>query len=973
MVCGILLLLIFQITAQRCVLGITTSPKGRQLPGTNQIALNKSALTTWRNSSTSKRVQNDGKIGILIEKEMYPYFEKAMLFQNSILQSVKMLPKVVENNPYAVLQAICNFTGKDVSGLAFICEEPCSEMTSFASLLGWSGVMVKGRSTERSLIFPKEPTSFLDISPAKYLQNDAVIELFVQFQWKLICLIHDTKPSTASLVADLKERMKKRDLSLNHVIELDGTNVTIADGLKRVYGKSMVFVLYCSSMSAESVLEIASRQRLTSKKHAWIVGEMILENRGENVPESFPIGLIGVEYVMKDKTADHIADAINVIASGINHMTDSEANMNKLKGNCDNTTVSSVSPLYRKMINVTLKGKTGIVSFDEEGHRTGAKYAFLNLRKERNTQKLFWQNVGFLENDHVTLEQIVWPGDVVHTPSGLPRASLRVVMYEVAPLIYVKESDSTEECQQGITCTLVTKENKEVPRCCYGLCIDLINMLSQDLDFDPIIRIIEGGRAGSFKHGKWTGLVGSVLYGEADMGMSSISITEERSKVIDFTEPFLHTGSTILVAKRPGSFKGDGFLRPFELESWLFIFGVLYLVAFVIFIFESKNPGLQRSKHKHLAGQFDIHVSIWLIYSRLFSGNLDAHVPRFVSSRVVLSSWAFSSLLLIALYTANLAAFMVQKEQAHYIDSINDSIIQNPSKSLLRFTTIRDTSVENYFKVNYPRIFKYMRQYQFNHSSDGVQAVKDGKIDAFIWEAVTLDRYVANDSRCNLLTVGKQFDKNGFAAVFSKGSEWTKKVSEKIMEYQTSEEYRQMAEKWQEGSCKQTPKAGRFKAAFSIDRLDYVNLSGVFYLLAVGIGLSFLVLIGENFYWMFQKKTENRRMNTRSPMNGAERLELQKKVGEVREFLDDNYYRDQQVVFLSKVEKELQETLQELRDVQAMLDTRRHFLTPFDNSRSDSNQDDILEGLTLSEVKSAIESMKLEEFKNSKVERESVV
>lgn len=98
-------------------------------------------------------------------------------------------------------------------------------------------------------------------------------------------------------------------------------------------------------------------------------------------------------------------------------------------------------------------------------------------------------------------------------------------------------------------------------------------------------------------------------------------------------------------------------------------------MAFVIFIFESKNPGLQRSKHRHLAGRFDIHVSIWLIYSRLFSGNLDAHVPTFVSSRVVLSSWAFSSLLLIALYTANLAAFMVQKEQAHYIDSINDSIV----------------------------------------------------------------------------------------------------------------------------------------------------------------------------------------------------------------------------------------------------------------------------------------------------------
>lgn len=62
-----------------------------------------------------------------------------------------------------------------------------------------------------------------------------------------------------------------------------------------------------------------------------------------------------------------------------------------------------------------------------------------------------------------------------------------------------------------------------------------------------------------------------------------------------------------------------------------------------------------------------------------------------------------------------------------------------------------------------------------------------------------MDRYVANDSKCNLLTLGKQFDKNGFAAVFRKKSRWTKRVSEKILEYQTSEEYRKLTEKWQRG------------------------------------------------------------------------------------------------------------------------------------------------------------------------------
>lgn len=59
------------------------------------------------------------------------------------------------------------------------------------------------------------------------------------------------------------------------------------------------------------------------------------------------------------------------------------------------------------------------------------------------------------------LEQIVWPGGVVRTPSGIPRVRLRVLMYEVAPMLYVRHLNaSTEDCQQGMKCTLVTTDNK---------------------------------------------------------------------------------------------------------------------------------------------------------------------------------------------------------------------------------------------------------------------------------------------------------------------------------------------------------------------------------------------------------------------------------------------------------------------------------------------------------------------------------
>lgn len=74
------------------------------------------------------------------------------------------------------------------------------------------------------------------------------------------------------------------------------------------------------------------------------------------------------------------------------------------------------------------------------------------------------------------------------------------------------------------------------------------------------------------------------------------------------------------------------------------------------------------------------------------------------------------------------------------------------------------------------------------------------------------------------------------------------------------------------GSCQRTPK-GHFEAAFSINRLDYVNLSGVFHLLAVGVGLSIMVLIGEYIYWMFQKMMERRSINGPSMVRGTEEID----------------------------------------------------------------------------------------------------
>lgn len=89
---------------------------------------------------------------------------------------------------------------------------------------------------------------------------------------------------------------------------------------------------------------------------------------------------------------------------------------------------------------------------------------------------------------------------------------------------------------------------EDLRKCCYGYCIDLLEKLAEDMGFTYDLYIVGDGKYGaSSGTGRWTGLVGDLLSGTADMAVTSFSINSARSRVIDFTSPFYSTSLGILV------------------------------------------------------------------------------------------------------------------------------------------------------------------------------------------------------------------------------------------------------------------------------------------------------------------------------------------------------------------------------------------------------------------------------------------
>nr|XP_009859789.2 glutamate receptor ionotropic, NMDA 2A-like [Ciona intestinalis] len=394
------------------------------------------------------------------------------------------------------------------------------------------------------------------------------------------------------------------------------------------------------------------------------------------------------------------------------------------------------------------------------------------------------------------------------------------------------------------------------PSCCKGFCIDLLQQLKKEIGFTYNIFVVRHGRHGKFtKDGEWEGAVGDVVNGKADVAVGSITINKQREYVVDFSVPFMETGIGIMVNKFNGTVPPFAFLGPYDCLSWACMLVVAMLASSIaVLTFEYFSPSGYNGDitiNKN-ASRFTLGKSIWLHYGIMVNNSVPIENPHSPSSRYMVSVWAFFCVIFLAMYTANLAAFMIQEESEDVITGLTDKRFTNPTATNppFRFGTVPNGSTELNMRTYYPLYHRYMEGYNMESLNDAVEALKTRKLDAFLYDYAVLKYAAGKDKDCEMNVIRKPSFTSGYGVVFTKHSPWKEKFDIVLLNLMQNGYIERISNVWLTGLCGLPTKSRDFTSS----RLDISNMAGLFIMLGGALALSILVFLFEHIFSRYVRR-----------------------------------------------------------------------------------------------------------------------
>ncbi|MGH1576760.1 transporter substrate-binding domain-containing protein [Planktotalea sp.] len=302
-----------------------------------------------------------------------------------------------------------------------------------------------------------------------------------------------------------------------------------------------------------------------------------------------------------------------------------------------------------------------------------------------------------------------------------------------------------------------------------GFSIDLMRAIGKDM-----------GREVEFKASDtFGGMFTQVKNGSVDGAIANISITTEREREMDFSQPIFGSGIKILI---PIENTGLGlFSALFTWDIGLVILSGLALLFFggvLMWLFERRHqPYFDKSAREALFPSF------WWALNLVVNGGFEERVPRSPFGRIFAVMLVVSSLFIVSIFVASITAAMTVNALSSNVQNLRDLEHR-------RVATISGSTSAAFLKANGLVYADYATpEEMFN-------AFEHGVADALVFDGPILAYYQQTKGAGKVRVLDRTYRPENYGIVLSSGSELKEEIDQVLLKFSVDGTYDDLLSKW---------------------------------------------------------------------------------------------------------------------------------------------------------------------------------
>ncbi|KAK4577288.1 hypothetical protein RGQ29_027706 [Quercus rubra] len=667
---------------------------------------------------------------------------------------------------------------------------------------------------------------FIRSTQSDSYQMAAVADLVDFYEWKEVIAIFVDDDYGRSGIAYLDDELEKRQLKISYKlplpIQFDRGKITDMLNKSKLLGPR-VYVVHVGPDPKLRIFSIAQQLEMINTNYVWLATDWLsttLDSFSQMNKTSlrFLQGVVGLRQHIPDssqkrafvsrwrKLLEGLAnselntygfqayDTVWTVAYSIDKFVKEHRNITFSTNDKLQKIISTEmqmrtlkvfdngSHLHDILLKTNFTGLSGQVQFNQDRNIVSGGYDVINIDQMAIHTVGYWSNSsGFsilpqenLQRDQKNysrlnqkLKNVTWPGGKTERPRGWVIADngrpLRIgVPFRASFVEFATKVHNSDDMQ--------------------GYCIDVFKEALKSVPYDVPYQLEPFGDGHS--NPSYDGIVEMVKNGGFDAAVGDIAIVTNRTRIVDFSQPYATTGLVIVAPIHNSKSSAWVFLKPFTVEMWFVTAASFVMIAVVIWILEHRvNDDFRGPPRRQLVTMF------LFSFSTLFKTNQETTESSL--GKMVMVVWLFLLMVITASYTASLTSILTVQQLSSPITGI-DSLIASNWPIGYQVGSFAYSYLADNLYIARSRLIKLGSPEEYEEALR--KGPKGGGVGAIIDELPYVDLFLSKQTEFGI--IGQPFTKSGWGFAFKRDSPLAVDISTAILKLSESGELQKIHEKW---------------------------------------------------------------------------------------------------------------------------------------------------------------------------------